>query len=237
MTFPQGQPLASAGMSPTHVPGYERGAPLYDRLAAPVWEATVGRRAVQWVRNELRLHVPEGGSVLDLGAGTGRSTRLALEAADPGRVVAIDASPAMVAQARRRMEDPRVELRVGDAGALPFSDESFDAVLSLWMLETLPDPLPAVREALRVIKPTGVVIAAFSTTPARRRGPLPQLIEAVMEPVFAGRFLSEDERPLHGCTKRCAHRFDLGMTTVGVFGKDCRPASLVPPRAFAPAAS
>ncbi len=148
--------------------------------------------------------------------------------------MAVDASADMLAQARRRLPDPRVDFRQGDTQDLPFADASFDAVLSLWMLETLPDPLTAVREALRVLRPTGALVAAFSTTPTRGRSSLPRLIEAVMEPMFAGRFLT-DERPLHGCTKRCAHRFSLGMTTVGVFGKDCyAPAVLsLPPSAGA----
>jgi ubiquinone/menaquinone biosynthesis C-methylase UbiE len=240
LTLPTLEAVASKQMqdpsaASAHVPGYHGGASLYDRLAAPLWEATVGRRAIQWVRNELRLHVPAGGSVLDLGAGTGRSTRLILDATSPGHVVAVDASADMLAQARRRLFDPRVDFRQTDAQDLPFADASFDAVLSLWMLETLPDPLTAVRQALRVLRPTGALVAAFSTTPTRGRSLLPRLIEAVMQPVFAGRFLADDERPLHGCTKRCAHRFSLGMTTVGVFGKDCyAPAVLsLPPSAAA----
>jgi ubiquinone/menaquinone biosynthesis C-methylase UbiE len=214
-------------------PGYHRGASLYHRLAAPLWEATVGRRAVHFVGAELGARVPPGGDVLDLGAGTGRSTLRVLQAARPGRVVAVDASAPMLAQARAALDDSRVEFCRAEAQALPFPDDTFDVVVSMWMLETLPDALSAVREALRVLKATGTVITAFSTTPAQARGSLPRLIEGIMRPLFAGRFLLEHQRPLHRCTKRCAHRYELGMTTVGIFGKGCHPEVLLPHAASA----
>jgi ubiquinone/menaquinone biosynthesis C-methylase UbiE len=207
--------------------GYRRAVALYDRLAAPLWEATVGRRALARVRAELVAQVPPGAAALDLGAGTGRSTRLVLEHANPARVVCVDAAPPMLAELQRRVDDPRVETVESDAASLPFPEDSFDVVVSLWLLETLPDPLAAIREALRVLAPDGTVIAAFSTTPgAPGRRLLHQLIEAVMQPGFAGRFLPESQRPLHRCSKTCAHRHEYGMTTVAVFGKACRLSAL-----------
>lgn len=91
----------------------------------------------------------------------------------------------------------------------------------------LGDHVELVGEALRVVRPSGAVLTAFSAKPSARRATL-ALIESVMRPGFAGRFLSEQERPLHTCTKHCAHRWDYGLTTVAMFGKACHAATLVP---------
>src|SRR5690242_7670425 len=76
-------------------------------------------------------HTAPGMRVLDIATGTGLSAEAALAAVGPtGHVTAADISPAMVAKARERLgEAPNVSLSVEDGQALPFSDESFDAVL------------------------------------------------------------------------------------------------------------
>lgn len=210
--------------------GYRRGAALYDRLAGPLWEATVGRRALARVRAEISAQAPADATVLDLGAGTGRSTQLVLGCAQPARVVAVDASAAMLTRASRRVRDSRVEWVLADARSLPLPDDTFDVVVSLWLLETLPDPVAAIVEALRVLASAGTVIAAFSTTPSTPgRHALAHLIEAVMQRGFAGRFLPEVQRPLHRCTMTCIHRHQYGLSTVAVFGKACQLSAVPAP--------
>jgi len=75
--------------------------------------------------------VAPGMRVLNIATGTGLSAEAALAAVGPtGDVTAVDISPAMVAKARERLGDaPNVSLSVADGQALPFPDESFDAVL------------------------------------------------------------------------------------------------------------
>lgn len=108
--------------------------------------------------------------MLDVGAGTGRSTWLILEEADPAVAIGIDVAAPMLDQARGRVRDVRAQFQQGDATALGYED-TFDVVLTLWVLETLPDPLASLRECLRVLRRDGVVIAAFSTRPqSARRG-------------------------------------------------------------------
>jgi ubiquinone/menaquinone biosynthesis C-methylase UbiE len=92
------------------------------------------------------------GKVLDVGFGTGIS--LAYYPTDV-EVVGIDASPAMLEVARRAISAgrPRTELLVMDAEQLAFPDHSFDSVAFNLCLCTIPDPLRAVREGVRVARP------------------------------------------------------------------------------------
>ena len=212
---------------------YDRIADLYDRLAAPSWERTIGRRAIQCVRGQLRQYTRPGARVLDVGAGTGRSAVLVLEQAEPNQVVLTDLSVKMLTRARRRLVASRVQLVQADATSLPFPDESFDLVLSLWMLETLPDPLLALSECLRVVRTEGRVLTAFSSAPKARLQRLRAwLIGRAMESWFSGRFLVEQERPLHTCTMDCMHRYELGLATVASFGKRCQITALGAAGAF-----
>ncbi|MFD9940981.1 class I SAM-dependent methyltransferase [Nonomuraea sp. NPDC059023] len=93
--------------------------------------------------------------VLDVGCGDGN-----LRAESP-QVVGLDGSMTML----RAHPAPRV---LGEAAALPFRDGSFDAVTAVNMLYHLPDPLLAIREARRVLRPGGLFVAV---TPSRADSP------------------------------------------------------------------
>ncbi len=113
-----------------------------------------------WRRATLdALGVGRGDRVLDLAAGTGTS---AAPLADRGvRVVACDLSLGMLQVGRKRRPD--VAFVAGDAGRLPFADESFDAVTISFGLRNVPDVDGALEEMLRVTRPGGrVVICEFS---------------------------------------------------------------------------
>ncbi|MFD0000711.1 demethylmenaquinone methyltransferase [Nocardia sp. NPDC127526] len=104
------------------------------------------------------LGLRPGERVLDLAAGTGVST---VEFGKSGAwVVAADFSKGMLAAGQWR----QVPMVAGDAMALPFADESFDAVTINYGLRNVADPDLALREMLRVTKPGGrLVVAEFST--------------------------------------------------------------------------
>jgi len=209
---------------------YDHAADTYDFFAI-LWNRIAGDEATRHFRALVHQHVRTGALVLDAGTGTGRSISLVLSETQPRRVIGVDLSTGMLAQARKKLTDPRVELLQADATRLPFPDNTFDVVTSMWMLETLPDPLAAVRELLRVIRPEGIVLTTFSTFPS---GLVPWvravLLELVIKPFFAGHFLTKQEQPLHACTMHCMHRYEHGLATIVTYGKHCEMAALALPR-------
>ena len=100
--------------------------------------------------------------VLDIGTGPGHLF-LALRKTFPdSELVGVDISPAMVTQAQRNMEaygpDPRIQVRLAGANALPFPDETFDRVISTGSLHHWKDPVKALSEAHRVLKADGYAL-------------------------------------------------------------------------------
>jgi SAM-dependent methyltransferase len=105
------------------------------------------------------LSLPPGARVLDVACGVGTTTLLMARqfGLDP---VGLDASEANLTVARERTAEAPpvlVEFVRGSAAALPFPDDSFDAVVCECALSTFPDQPAAVAEARRVLKPGGVV--------------------------------------------------------------------------------
>jgi ubiquinone/menaquinone biosynthesis C-methylase UbiE len=94
------------------------------------------------------------GKVLELAIGTGRNLPFYGFHVD---LTGVDLSPAMLAIARERAASLglTVELQEADATALPFPDGHFDTIVCTLALCTIPEPVAAVREAVRVCKPDG----------------------------------------------------------------------------------
>jgi ubiquinone/menaquinone biosynthesis C-methylase UbiE len=104
--------------------------------------------------------------VLDLGTGTG-NTAVALA---PGatHVVGVDLTEAMLAQARQLAHEQgisNVSFEEGDAQALPYPDDSFDLVTCRVCAHHFADPVAAVRETARVLRPGGSVLWVDSVAP------------------------------------------------------------------------
>ncbi len=92
-----------------------------------------------------------GDRVLDVACGTGLVTR---ELVRRGcTVAALDQSPDMLAEARRRL--PGVRFVQGEAEALPFDDGEFDALTFTYLLRYVDDRAATMRELARVVRPGG----------------------------------------------------------------------------------
>ena len=106
------------------------------------------------------LEVRAGQRILDLAAGTGTSA--AAMVSRGAEVVACDFSLGMLQVGRSRL--PEMRFVAGDAMALPFADDSFDAVTISFGLRNIQDPGLGLQEMRRVVKPGGrLVICEFST--------------------------------------------------------------------------
>ncbi|MCA2219194.1 class I SAM-dependent methyltransferase [Jidongwangia harbinensis] len=126
---------------------WEKGAPAYDRQIAVLEKIWFGG-AREWLGARAR------GRVLEVAVGTG----LNLPHYPAGvTITGIELSPAMLAIARRRAADlgRTVDLRIGDAQALPFGDQAFDTVACALSLCAIPDPATAIGEMARVLVPGG----------------------------------------------------------------------------------
>jgi 2-polyprenyl-3-methyl-5-hydroxy-6-metoxy-1,4-benzoquinol methylase len=106
----------------------------------------------------------DGLKVLDAGCGTGYGIAI-LEDAGAGHVVGVDVSAEAVASASQANPGPRVEVRLGDVQALPFSDGEFDLVVCFEVIEHVSEHEAVLDELARVVRPGGTLCIS---TPNRR---------------------------------------------------------------------
>ena len=103
-----------------------------------------------------KAHLPPNAVVADVGTGTGFVA--AGLAAQAKHVVGFDASPNMLAVARRNLAQfDNVEFREATGDQLPVSNEMFDGVFANMYLHHAPDPLATIKEMTRTLKPDGVL--------------------------------------------------------------------------------
>jgi arsenite methyltransferase len=121
--------------------------------------------AFSGIGNPLRIvQLSAGMTVVDVGCGAGLDLLLAARAVGrTGRVIGIEMTEAMAACARRGARAAgvgNVDVRDGDAVALPVDAESADVVMSNGVLNLIPEKETAVREMYRVLKPGGQLLLA-----------------------------------------------------------------------------
>ncbi len=105
---------------------------------------------------------PVGARVMDIGSGPGLIPILMVASRPDLKVTGTDISPAMIdlarKEARRRGIDDQVDFQEADAKSLPFNDASFDVVICHSVLHHFSDPVPALNEMHRVLRPSGYLL-------------------------------------------------------------------------------
>ncbi len=133
----------------THVSRFDEIAPLYDETRGGE------KRGDEYAADIDRLLPQDGGTVLEIGVGTGV---VALGLRKRGRiVVGVDLSGPMLAIAGARL-GPSVTL--GDAQSLPVRTSGIDHAIAVWVIHDVADPDLVFQEAARVLRPGGTLVVS-----------------------------------------------------------------------------
>ena len=139
------------------------------RIHKNFWDKNAGRydrfmrkdRAAYEEIYELIRPVVRHKTVLELATGTGLIAKHIVNAAE--HIEATDASPEMIAEAKRDNRSAKLHFSVQDMFRLPYADKSFDVVIVSNALHIVPQPEKAPQEIKRVLKDEGVLIAPTFT--------------------------------------------------------------------------
>lgn len=136
-------------MSETYTPGYSTNA--VDFMARRLAE-THAQFLLPHLKPEIRL--------LDIGCGPGTISIGLAKAVAPGEVIAVDLGTSQIEEARKRASDAglsNLRFQCESVYSLPFKDGEFDLVFAHAVFEHLKEPVAALREIRRVLKPGGLV--------------------------------------------------------------------------------
>jgi ubiquinone/menaquinone biosynthesis C-methylase UbiE len=151
---------------------FDKQAPKYDRSMSR-FERLLFKGNREWVCSRAE------GDVLEIAAGTARNLAYYPSGV---RLTGVELSPQMAEIGRSRAAElgREIELHVGDAEDLDFSDESFDTVVCTYGLCTIPDHRAAIREAKRVLRPGGRFLLAEHVRSPNR---LVRAIQRILDPL------------------------------------------------------
>lgn len=124
----------------------------YDRYMGR-WSRIVGDVFLDWLAPERNLRW------LDVGCGNGAFTEMLFERCAPAAIDGVDPSEAQLAFARAQPAAKLARFHQGDAMALPFPDDAFDAAVMPLVIFFVPDPAKGVAEMARVVSAGGIVAA------------------------------------------------------------------------------
>src|SRR5882672_10860409 len=122
----------------------------YERMMG-IWSRLIGDVFIDWLAPRAGLRW------VDIGCGSGALTELLIERCAPAGIHGIDPSEAQLAFARTRPAARMAEFRQGDAMALPFSEDNFDAAVLALVIFFVPEPAKGVAEMVRVVCSGGMV--------------------------------------------------------------------------------
>ena len=127
-------------------------------------------------------HLAPGLAVLDVGCGPGTISADLARRVAPGPVIAVDYAPDAIAAAVADFAGvANLTFAVGDGYALDFPDASFDVVHAHQVLQHLTDPVAALREWKRVLKPGGVLAARDSIYSSKNWYPADPMLDRWLE--------------------------------------------------------
>ncbi|MDQ5834143.1 MAG: class I SAM-dependent methyltransferase [Actinomycetota bacterium] len=204
---------------------YDRAAHRYDHFRE-LWLRFAGGGAEQAMVGDLAEVVRRDADVLDAGCGTGALARRIRELEPHVALTMLDLSPEML----RMAGDVPGRRMIGSVLDLPFASDSFDVVVSAWVIETVSDPARAVEEFLRVLRPGGRILYTFCSLPdgwLSRAGSA--WLRAAVRRGFAGDFIPIERAPYHDCTASHRLRFRGGLTTEVSLSSCCHVAPYVLP--------
>ena len=143
---------------------YDRDAADYERYWAPVLRPTA-LRLLDFVDDYVRFVIRRDGTIriVEVGVGTGWLLQAALQRWPEATFIATDAAPHMAELAAARLTEAgldtngRVRFLSSPGEALELPDNSADLVISTFVYQLVPDRIAALREARRVLAPTGMV--------------------------------------------------------------------------------
>jgi len=124
----------------------------YERMMG-AWSRIAGDIFLDW------LAPPAGLRWIDVGCGNGAFTEAIVQRCAPATIEGIDPSEGQIAFARNRLAARPAQFQLGDAMALPFAVDAFDAAVMARVIFFVPDPAKGVAEMARVVAPGGVVAA------------------------------------------------------------------------------
>jgi ubiquinone/menaquinone biosynthesis C-methylase UbiE len=141
----------------------ERSADLYDHQVELLFRGgadAMRRLILPPLKSHLGSRDGQGMHLLELGAGCGTATRSVAKAFPAAKITCVDISYPYIKHARRELGDHhRIDFVQGDAAALDFRQDRFDAVYSVFLHHELPPDVRVrvLEESLRVVKPRGFV--------------------------------------------------------------------------------
>ena len=170
-------------MKPTGTSAYDTAASSFERYRALPSGAVESIRSTIWTA----AHLPNQARVLDLGAGTGRTSKAFLAAGD--FYVGVDSSLGMLQEfsAKPEFRESKTSLLAQAEGhQLPFKNAIFDLILLMQVLNSA-NWRPLLDECLRVLRPGGIVAVGYTKSPesgvdAQLKRQLAAILEAMRVP-------------------------------------------------------
>ena len=148
--------------SPTYVEETRIG---FRFLSTFTWQHHVLRVAINDLKKLCGEPAPQGGVLLDVGCGQGKSFRLLQDAFQPQQLIGLDADPHSIALSRAEADKEQIpaELITGDCAQIDLPDASVDIVFCHQTFHHLVEQERALAEFWRVLKPGGLLLFAEST--------------------------------------------------------------------------